>query len=248
MSSVNGKLISLGLGNDAGDSGGRGFGEPKASQVQMPADMIAIGDSGLWPLMIEPRHAAPGGVSVTLAYNENVGNVHFGGPNLLFCDGHVQRFTLAEVAYLAAYPDMNQIDHMTIMWNRNHLPLATAMKVVRKKWFRQFTAFSGHHRLPLRPINMKDFAISMGYDVPSYDEVGNIHLNGANILFCDGHVRWCAISEVAWPYSAVLTPEVDRISVFWNCAFSAWPSHLSQFKYAFFPSVLRCVGVFPWSQ
>jgi prepilin-type processing-associated H-X9-DG protein len=114
--------ISLGLGNEAGIA--NGFEEPKLSQVAVPADMIAIADSGVWPLSIQPRHASLGGTLPTFPYNEEVGNVHFGGPNILFCDGHVQRFALSEVAFLVDYPDMNTVDHLTIMWNRNHLPIS----------------------------------------------------------------------------------------------------------------------------
>jgi prepilin-type N-terminal cleavage/methylation domain-containing protein/prepilin-type processing-associated H-X9-DG protein len=76
---------------------------------------------------------------------------------------------------------------------------------------------SGMESIELRLYNGEHFAKSIGYRLPTYDWVGNIHFNGANILYCDGHVTWLPISEVTIPDTAVLSPEMDRKTLYWNC-------------------------------
>ena len=73
--------------------GGIDFSELRASRVVMPTEMIAISDStadGMFDHFIRPRVEAP----YTLP-----GNVHKGGANVLFCDGHVQWHPLTDLTF-----------------------------------------------------------------------------------------------------------------------------------------------------
>jgi prepilin-type processing-associated H-X9-DG protein len=70
--------------------------ERRASTVRKPAEMVAVGDSGdsNYPTVSHYDFgiAAPRPEHRNLLHNGNVGNLHRGGANILFCDGHVQWF------------------------------------------------------------------------------------------------------------------------------------------------------------
>jgi prepilin-type N-terminal cleavage/methylation domain-containing protein/prepilin-type processing-associated H-X9-DG protein len=115
-------LFSYGY-NGAGTSDwtsapGLGMGrEVKAALVRAPSDMIAIADShgadgpGHYNLILVPFVGSEG----------PPGTIHFGGPNVLFCDGHVQRYSVADIV-LPSDPNLSDPNQKRIamMWNRNH--------------------------------------------------------------------------------------------------------------------------------
>ena len=74
--------------------------ERRASKVRKPAEMIAIADSnGSFRL-----------------YRSNIGDVHRGGGNILFCDGHVRWYLRTEVSGQDLPP------HVRMMWNYDNQP------------------------------------------------------------------------------------------------------------------------------
>lgn len=86
--------------------------ELKAGHVRRPAEMIAIADSTTdtsWDFNIDPTEAA-----------QYPGNIHRGGANVLFCDGHVQWFLQENLIHInksdPAGARMNQ------MWNNDNEP------------------------------------------------------------------------------------------------------------------------------
>jgi len=74
-----------GLGDNLYLARPRAWGcELRATRVKVPSQMIAVADAaadGFFDLMIAPNHSDP---------RLGVGDVHNGGANVLFCDGHVQ--------------------------------------------------------------------------------------------------------------------------------------------------------------
>lgn len=96
---------------------GLGMKEVKASLVKAAWDMVAIGDSD----------GADGTGFENLFLNVQIasicppGTIHFGGANVLFCDGHVQRYVRTEIT-LPAHVDISDPNQKRIamMWNRNH--------------------------------------------------------------------------------------------------------------------------------
>jgi prepilin-type processing-associated H-X9-DG protein len=88
-----------GLGGDLWNPNSR---ELKASRVRRPAEMIAIADNTPdrnWDFNIEPHNQA-----------EALGNIHNGGANILFCDGHVQWYPQQDFM-------LYDIRNPTIRWN-----------------------------------------------------------------------------------------------------------------------------------
>lgn len=91
--------------------------EVKSSQVRAAWDMIAVADSngadgtGLDDLILQ----------ASVGSNCPPGTIHFGGPNVLFCDGHVQRYSRPDIT-LPADPNLSDPNQRRIamMWNRNH--------------------------------------------------------------------------------------------------------------------------------
>jgi prepilin-type processing-associated H-X9-DG protein len=91
--------------------------EVKAALVRAPWDMIAIADShgadgpGHYNLILVPFVGSEG----------PPGTIHFGGPNVLFCDGHVQGYSVADIV-LPSDPNLSDPNQKRIamMWNRNH--------------------------------------------------------------------------------------------------------------------------------
>jgi prepilin-type processing-associated H-X9-DG protein len=102
-----------GLGLFVGTSSPRDECELPASRVRVPEDMIAIADGtvdgkvegSIAPLAASGSYAWPG-------------NVHGGGANVLFCDGHVQWYLQKElVVELAPEPSQR---HRVRRWNNDH--------------------------------------------------------------------------------------------------------------------------------
>lgn len=93
--------------------------EIRAAQVRAAWDMIAIGDSsgfdgvGFEDLLLSPRRGAYG----------VPGTVHFGGPNVLFCDGHVEWFLQQDIT---VGPDSDfstaAVQRVAVKWTRYHRP------------------------------------------------------------------------------------------------------------------------------
>jgi prepilin-type processing-associated H-X9-DG protein len=107
-----------GLGGDIWLAGSR---ELKATRVKHPAEMIEIGDNtpdGSFDFNIDPTN-----------YKEAPGNVHKGGANILWCDGHVTWKLQKElvlyslknptIVYPINSPPWNEI---APQWNNDHLP------------------------------------------------------------------------------------------------------------------------------
>ena len=112
-----------GLGMAIGGKGGPASLDPQkwrelpARSVRMPSEMIAIADSradGNWDFAIIawPEYPTPERSFCPSA-------VHRGGPNVLFCDGHVQWYRLKDVAvtYNKTVPAEFPIRRM---WNSDH--------------------------------------------------------------------------------------------------------------------------------
>jgi prepilin-type processing-associated H-X9-DG protein len=111
--------------NSAGTSdftfpAGLGSGkEIRAAQVRVAWDMVAITDSdgtdgtGYDDLIVNPSVGA----------NGPPGTIHFGGTNVLFCDGHVQWYARIDIA-LPADPSLSDpnVRRISSMWNRDHSP------------------------------------------------------------------------------------------------------------------------------
>lgn len=82
---INGEAQNIGLGVAEGPDGAVGdWGPLRASEVERPADMIAISDAksdGNFDTAIDPN------VGETAEWPSKR---HFGGSNVLYCDGHVE--------------------------------------------------------------------------------------------------------------------------------------------------------------
>jgi prepilin-type processing-associated H-X9-DG protein len=86
-----------------------GFAPVKESEVTVPAEMMAIGDSIVGDLRI---------IRLDLAYLDKFGRAtarHQGRVNVLFCDGHVESPALKFV-----FEDTS--DKALVRWNRDHQP------------------------------------------------------------------------------------------------------------------------------
>jgi len=87
-------------------------GELPASRVKTPAEMIAVADSngdGFQDYLIGPKSSTP---------RAWPGDVHSGGANVLFCDGHVTWYLPAD---LVVNDPPSQTDRPKIrMWNNDH--------------------------------------------------------------------------------------------------------------------------------
>jgi prepilin-type processing-associated H-X9-DG protein len=105
--------------------------ELKAERVRVPADMIAITDSG--PFAIDPVDIDCFGVIPVPRNGESKfsvpGRVHSGGTNVLFCDGHVAWYPQADlivndvqaINYLRV-PSSFRDQQVARMWNYDHNP------------------------------------------------------------------------------------------------------------------------------
>lgn len=113
--------LMRGLGGDQWGPWGAPSGPPtwpmdgrklKASRVRFPAEMVAIGDNhptGSWDYNLDPTNQA-----------EWPGNIHDGGANLLFCDGHVDWYLQQDIVLQNpnATPNLNDHDKQVCrMWN-----------------------------------------------------------------------------------------------------------------------------------
>jgi prepilin-type processing-associated H-X9-DG protein/prepilin-type N-terminal cleavage/methylation domain-containing protein len=132
--------IARGLGGPvrcAGDPRGTGqmmSREMKASRVRLPADMIAIADSG--PYSLEPLVDCFGIVPIprpaswsSTFYFTVPNRAHSGGTNVLFCDGHVQWYPTQDLiindveSVLNGRPPTSFRDQQIArMWNHDHEP------------------------------------------------------------------------------------------------------------------------------
>lgn len=87
----------------------------KVSKVRVPEDCIAIADTmgrQQWDFNIDPGNP-----------DENPGNQHHGGCNVLFCDGHVTWYLQSEVTTGVpnGYPtNTDRTRHLAQMWNNDH--------------------------------------------------------------------------------------------------------------------------------
>jgi prepilin-type processing-associated H-X9-DG protein len=89
--------------------------ELRASRVRLPAEMIAVTDSsvdGRVDYIAVPNHPDP---------RLWPGKVHGGGPNALFCDGHVQWYPQKDllVTYNTFIASESPVRRM---WNNDHEP------------------------------------------------------------------------------------------------------------------------------
>jgi len=96
--------------------GGDLWGWPQlhATEVVNPREMIAIGDNtcdGIWDFNIDPICSGP---------CEYPGKIHFEGANILFCDGHVQWYTQAELVNVTRGGGTAAQQAMTRLWNSNN--------------------------------------------------------------------------------------------------------------------------------
>ena len=128
---VNGVPFSYGYNaRGCGAPGARALGyfvgafddrELPAPRVRIPSEMVAIADSdgdGRFDLEINPLDPAafPGRV--------HPGRVHFGGPNVLYCDGHVQWSPLEDLVLLSSPTSAAEAERWgrTVrMWNCDHI-------------------------------------------------------------------------------------------------------------------------------
>jgi len=100
--------------------------EANASQVVRSAECIIITDvverfpipNGIWLMNVDPVYASEGPSAI-----------HAGGSNVLFCDGHVARMALADIACydvkIASHPILppgDQYDQRSRLWNRDNQP------------------------------------------------------------------------------------------------------------------------------
>jgi prepilin-type processing-associated H-X9-DG protein/prepilin-type N-terminal cleavage/methylation domain-containing protein len=92
---------------DFGDAG-----EMPASRIRMPAEMVAVSDSdgdGFQDYGITPEGYAP---------RDWPGEIHWGGANVLFCDGHVTWYVRRD---LVINDPPSEADRPKIrMWNNDH--------------------------------------------------------------------------------------------------------------------------------
>jgi prepilin-type processing-associated H-X9-DG protein len=86
--------------------------EQRAISVRVPDDMIAVADSNADGLEDST-------IYFTESNNGQVGSVHFGGANVLFCDGHVQRLLKSELVLPNNY-DGATARMITPRWFANH--------------------------------------------------------------------------------------------------------------------------------
>jgi prepilin-type processing-associated H-X9-DG protein len=112
-----------GLGGDiwTASIGGKNYPEGtrqlKASRVLRSAEMIAIGDNhptGSWDYNLDPTTPA-----------EFPGDVHHGGANILFCDGHVNWYPQADLILqnTGGTTNLNAHDQqVAMMWNNLQQP------------------------------------------------------------------------------------------------------------------------------
>lgn len=114
--------LSLGLGPDLwAASKFYGGGEVNASKVVRSADMIAITDvvalaalPGRWLANVDPTNPV-----------EAPGDLHTGGSNVLFCDGHVVRMLKVDIALFdlktgASLPAGFQRNRIAQLWNNDN--------------------------------------------------------------------------------------------------------------------------------
>ncbi len=97
----------LGLGASV-DNPDPEFRELLASRVRVPADMIAVADSKgdfIWDTVIDPNPWEDA---------EWPSRRHFGGSEVLFCDGHVRWFAQKALIEFTPWARMR--------WNNDHLP------------------------------------------------------------------------------------------------------------------------------
>jgi prepilin-type processing-associated H-X9-DG protein len=88
-------------------------GEMRANRVRMPSDMVAVADSvGRGTNYAQPFIVHPKEPQVW------PGNVHSGGANVVFCDGHVTWYLQAD---LVVHDPPNAADAPKVrMWNNDH--------------------------------------------------------------------------------------------------------------------------------
>ncbi|MBI1373019.1 MAG: prepilin-type N-terminal cleavage/methylation domain-containing protein [Phycisphaera sp.] len=101
-----------GLGGDL--NFGFAMGEYRFSLVVSPANMIAIGDNvstGKWDFNMDPKQ-----------WWEYPAKAHFGGPNLVMADGHVEWQKQEDVILSAYSPNLwtERDKEIARMWNNNH--------------------------------------------------------------------------------------------------------------------------------
>jgi len=127
-----GTYFSYGFNN--GGTPGRGVGGPtydytgyqttasgrKISSVRCPSEYILVGDTivdGVNDLGIVSRDTSgiPG-----FPYSSGVGKIHRGGANILFCDGHVQRYLQKNL--LVIYPAVPDDAPTQRLWNADNQP------------------------------------------------------------------------------------------------------------------------------
>jgi prepilin-type processing-associated H-X9-DG protein/prepilin-type N-terminal cleavage/methylation domain-containing protein len=90
--------------------------EPRASRVNSPAQMIAVADSngdGEYDFVIHALALVP--------ESEIPGDVHRGGANVLFCDGHVEWSPPKDLLIHHAEPYPGE-EPARRLWNCDHLP------------------------------------------------------------------------------------------------------------------------------
>lgn len=106
--------LQRGLGGDQWAGYGRknDSRKVKPSQVKYAAEMIAIADNhptGSWDYNLDPTNPA-----------EYPGDIHDGGANCLFCDGHVDWYKQADIVIPPGYNPSNLNAHDQLvahMWN-----------------------------------------------------------------------------------------------------------------------------------
>ena len=91
-------------------------GETAAARVRQPAEMIAIAD--VQSRSFQDFHLWP-----TAGTPNSPSDVHLGGANTLFCDGHVQWYLQSDLVLPMPPPrDRPQYDRIARMWNIDNLP------------------------------------------------------------------------------------------------------------------------------
>ncbi|MCY2951317.1 MAG: prepilin-type N-terminal cleavage/methylation domain-containing protein [Planctomycetota bacterium] len=91
--------------------------EVRVSRVRAPAEMIAVADasgSAAFDFILSPT-------ADDAQYRRSPGNVHRGGANVLFCDGHVQWYLQRDLV-LGRWPPLPTDDAVRCMWNRDRQP------------------------------------------------------------------------------------------------------------------------------
>jgi len=92
--------------------------EIRATRVKLPSETIAIADSsadGWWDFVI----VAFAGYGAPMHKPMNPDNVHGGGANVLFCDGHVQWYLQKELLITGDFFDLRDRARRR-MWNNDH--------------------------------------------------------------------------------------------------------------------------------